>query len=579
MNKNMIPPDKDLSFLKTIENFERIFVENNFNIETVSWLNPVKDIWSVHVRDKDCSLLYTNGKGVSKNGALASAYGEFFERLSTGFFFADYYFDEVKLKNSEWKFFPNEKWFSFEDNKIPDGILSEELIKFYDPHGELHGSVLRDFNHNKWERGICTLPYKIMDSDKIIYFPVNILNNLYVSNGMAAGNSMPEARVQALSEIIERYVKNKIISQSITLPMIPDSEISKFSKVTEGIRILEKSGFKVLVKDASLGGKFPVVNITIINREDSGVFAAFGAHPLFQIAIERTLTELLQGRTLDKFENLKKPIFDQQLVAGYGNLEEHFIDSNGLLNWKYFNRKPDYTYKKWVFQGDRIKEEEFLKELITNMGFKIYFGEYKWMGVNACRIIIPGMSEIYPVCDLVESNKNEICSIRDFLITFNEKTHEECKEFYEEFCELGYSSDENIGDIIGIPSDSPFLIVEVNILLALYLEEYDDLIIWCESCSNLKTLNNKTKTLYNCLEFITKSKLNEKEDKENTIEVANLFFESEIVNRCFELFNKNNAKKDLFEKVENLLNNKKFSFFTKTVEKCRKIQNMKKNVL
>ena len=36
-----------------------------FHIEEVSWLNPVDDVYSVHIRDKNCHALFTNGKGLS----------------------------------------------------------------------------------------------------------------------------------------------------------------------------------------------------------------------------------------------------------------------------------------------------------------------------------------------------------------------------------------------------------------------------------------------------------------------------------------------------------------------------------
>ena len=49
-------------------------------------LNPVPNVWSVHIRDRDCPLCFTNGKGASKKAALASALGEYFERLSTNYF-------------------------------------------------------------------------------------------------------------------------------------------------------------------------------------------------------------------------------------------------------------------------------------------------------------------------------------------------------------------------------------------------------------------------------------------------------------------------------------------------------------
>ncbi|MEA7581085.1 hypothetical protein ONJ87_26750, partial [Salmonella enterica subsp. enterica serovar Anatum] len=41
-----------------------------FHIEEASWLNPVPNVWSVHIRDKECALCFTNGKGATKKAAL-----------------------------------------------------------------------------------------------------------------------------------------------------------------------------------------------------------------------------------------------------------------------------------------------------------------------------------------------------------------------------------------------------------------------------------------------------------------------------------------------------------------------------
>ena len=62
---------------------------------------------------------------------------------------------------------------------------------------------------------------------------------------------------------------------------------------------MRNAGFGILVKDASLGGQYPVMNVTLLNPGDQGCFSSFGAHPRFAIALERALTELLQGRALD----------------------------------------------------------------------------------------------------------------------------------------------------------------------------------------------------------------------------------------------------------------------------------------
>jgi ribosomal protein S12 methylthiotransferase accessory factor len=573
MKKDLLPKGKDNSYVETIEYFENIFKKSNFNIEIVSWENPVKGIWSVHVRDSDFPRFFTNGKGISKNGALASAYGEFLERLSTGFLFADYYFGLEVGSNVKWDFFPDEKWFMPDGNEIPKGVLSENLLKFYNPNGELGNSSLIDSNTPSLNKGICTIPFSSLKDNTTVNFPVSILNNLYVSNGMAAGNTMEEARVQALSEIIERFVKNQIISQGITLPDVPQSELIKYKKVVDGIQELEESGFRVLIKDASLGGKFPVVNITIINSNDSGTFAAFGAHPLFEIAVERTLTELLQGRSLDRLKDFPMPVFDDELVAGYGNLEEHFIDSNGLLNWSFFKQKPDYTYKEWSFEGSRNDELKFLEDIIEKDGFEIYLREFKWMGVDSCRIIIPGMSEIYPVEDLVENNKNDILWIRDFLLDIQSKTPEECSEFYEQFCESGYSLGEKIGELMGLPWFSSFVVVEVNILLSLYIQEYNDTVMWCENISNLDGIPKNLKIFYNAIGYLINSQIIESNDLKDSLFVANLFFQPSVVSDSMDLINRKTSPLSiLHKKIENLLKNMEYTQFLQTLRKYRKQQ-------
>ena len=70
-----------------------------------------------------CQEIYSNGKGSSKLAALASAYGELFERLGTHMAFSDYF---LGLKNAEDDFvhFRDEKWTPIEDDSedIPTEI-------------------------------------------------------------------------------------------------------------------------------------------------------------------------------------------------------------------------------------------------------------------------------------------------------------------------------------------------------------------------------------------------------------------------------------------------------------------------
>jgi ribosomal protein S12 methylthiotransferase accessory factor len=78
------------------------------------------------------------------------------------------------------------------------------------------------------------------------------------------------------------------------------------------------------------------MNVTLINPKDGSVFASFGAHPSFEVALERTVTELLQGRGLDQLDVFHPPIFDMEEVASPQNLEMHFIDSSGYISYDFF---------------------------------------------------------------------------------------------------------------------------------------------------------------------------------------------------------------------------------------------------
>ncbi|MBU1689873.1 MAG: YcaO-like family protein, partial [Gammaproteobacteria bacterium] len=176
---------KDASLESSIGTMQSKLDNLGFHIEERSWLNPIDGVWSVHIRDRDCPLLFTNGKGASRPAALASALGEFFERLSCNYFWSHYYLGET-IANRSFIHYPQEQWFKpGDDGGWPEELLTQELRAFYNPEGSIDADTLVDHNSGNIERGICALPY-IRSRDGIrVWFPVNIIGNLYVSNGMS----------------------------------------------------------------------------------------------------------------------------------------------------------------------------------------------------------------------------------------------------------------------------------------------------------------------------------------------------------------------------------------------------------
>lgn len=415
-------PGKDAALEDSINHFHQLLKDYDLEAKEASWLNPVPNVWSVHIQNKACPACFTNGKGASKKATLASALGEYFERLSTNYFFSDFYLGK-NAANADFVHYPSEKWFPIpKNNALPKGILTKKLLAFYDEDKQLTATDLVDLQSSHPERGICTLPFIQQSDQQTVYVPVNLIANLYASNGMSAGNTRNEARVQGLSEVFERYVKNRIITQAISLPEIPQSVLVRYPNTVESIKTLEQEGFPITCFDASLGGQYPVICVVLFNPANGTCYASFGAHPNFGVALERTVTELLQGRSLKDLDVFLPPSFDNDDVADLSNLETHFIDSSGLISWDLFNQKADYEFADWSFvsaDGVRSTEQEFhdLMQIIHQQNVEVLIMDYEHLGVYACRILAVGMSEIYPPEDLLIANNNMAIHWRDTILS------------------------------------------------------------------------------------------------------------------------------------------------------------------
>ncbi len=150
---------KDLPLEQTIANMSAVLAGLGMKIEIASWRNLVPNVWSLHVRDAHSPMCFTNGKGSTKESALASALGEFIERLNCNHFYGAQYWGE-DIANAAFVHYPNERWFKpGRKDVLPAGILDAYCRKIYDPEGELRGSHLVDTNSGNVQRGICSLPF------------------------------------------------------------------------------------------------------------------------------------------------------------------------------------------------------------------------------------------------------------------------------------------------------------------------------------------------------------------------------------------------------------------------------------
>ncbi len=500
-------PGKDASLESTIKTMREKLEARGFRLNESSLLHEVDGIWSTHMKDNDCPMLFSNGKGATELAARASAYGEFVERLGTHYFWTHFYLGETRA-NRPFVHYPQERWFApGEDGGWPTELLNPELHAFYNPDSDIDAEVLVDLNSGNVERGICALPYTRLRDGAQTFIPVNIIGNLYVSNGMAAGNTMMEARTQALSEIFERSVKYRIISEGLSLPEVPDDVIARYPNIQAGIAGLRKAGFGILVKDASLGGLYPVMNVTLVHPKDQGIFSSYGAHPRFEIALERAMTELLQGRALDSLEGFPEPGFDMSEINAVSNLEIHFVDSSGVISWNFMRDTPDFTFADWNFSTSTQEDYEWLVNCIHAEGKDIYVSDFCEQGAYSCRILVPGMSEIYPVEDLDWENNSIGNAIRPALVRLADLTDAEAAALLADLQTMNLNDERPLWEILGlaIPAGTPWKqlrIGELKTLLALAIGDEEATREGCDWIHHFNDLEPRRRLVYRCIESI-----------------------------------------------------------------------------
>lgn len=163
----------------------------------------------------------------------------------------------------------------------------------------------------------------------------------------------------------------------------------------------------------------------------------------------------MQGRTFSDLDNFDEPDFDLERTSDIVNLESHFVDSTGILPMQMFRKIPDYKFVAWDFSGNTQEQYKALRYMIAKLGFDIYVRSYNELGVCVYRTIVPGMSEIYPVDDLVYNNTNSGIDFQDALLSLpgSEETVETYADYLDELESEDIDNDVLVCQLLGILPD------------------------------------------------------------------------------------------------------------------------------
>ena len=348
-----------------------------------------------------------NGKGMTKEFAMASGYAEFFERMQNGMFRfrMEKPTTEIPFVNA-----PDEKHLTVkealnidETGKIKNSFF-ENIVKqngkensIAEEQAQFIKEILNEKSNLVEKEEYNYLPYYSVKNKDLEYVPDRLFSYLFDTNGMCAGNSKEEALIEGLSEILERYVGVKIFKEKVTLPEIPDTYIEKFPKVKKMVDKLKQSTeYYFRLVDCSFGGKYPVAGLYIIEKNTGKFGFKMGAHPDYGIAMERCFTEAAQGR--DIYEYAETCLFD--FYSGEDsknrNLSEFIFSDLTAVPFQVIGEKSDFEFTEMPDVSE-LDNKTLLKNLvgiILEEGKDILVRDVSTLGFPAFSIAIPGMSEI-----------------------------------------------------------------------------------------------------------------------------------------------------------------------------------------
>lgn len=336
------------------------------------------------------------GKGVSKAFARASAYGEFIERLQSGLFFYKY----QSFENDESVFlhsYAPDKRYMTKDELLENSEWMEPIVKRY---GITKENIANQCKIYACSDKILTLPFYSVFEDKYVYLPTAFVEHIYSANGCCVGNTREEAWVHALSEILERHSNIEVIKSGKAMPAIPREKLKSFKTVNEILDKIEEQGiYDVEIFDYSCGKNFPVIATRIINKKTKRYLVNVGADPVFEIAVQRTLTEIFQGRNLENFSSSHKGTILNNLseINIADNIMNQLETGNGLYPVDFFTDDTNRECAIDNFSNNSNKtNSELLRETLAffkSLNLPLLIRNNSFLGFPCYKIVVPGYSE------------------------------------------------------------------------------------------------------------------------------------------------------------------------------------------
>lgn len=382
---------KDKDPKETIIFFKACLKKVGIKLKEVNNKSFGSTCYSVTVGDPMFPLARADGKGISKDLALASAYGEFLERLQNGILYPESFYDSLKIKK----------------NSLTYVSLGDIIIN----HPNIFNSLSQDKFENTekiWNvnsrKKIRSEKFFNINTGNIHFLPIQLIKLTCGSNGMCAGNTPEEAVLQGMCEIIERHcAKKALIGDPYSIDYINHEDIDD-DQILNTIKEFSKRNYNVIVLDLSDGGKYPVVGALITDKEFSKYKVSFGCAPILTTAISRCLTEISQGYNDIDFNDSMitlnmhaVPLSPKEIQ---GNIYSMIMNGTGYFSFLLLSGQQSILYKKAFVKKEKMisfSNKEYIEILSNQLQMsnhaEIYIKDSSYLGACSYYVYIPGLSE------------------------------------------------------------------------------------------------------------------------------------------------------------------------------------------
>jgi len=351
----------------------------------------------------DSLQIICEGKGISRELAEASAYAELTERLSAGLYYPVFE-EQVRfhlpgIYSGETLRFLNYEWMSgyvrAHQKELENPLTIEELL-----HRERHlkRSDLAEIKDcemaRHWVDGYSLL------REETLKVPIKLVAYIHGSNGMAAGNTIEEAMIQATCEILERYAQIHMVKPEKIVPSI-DPESVDLDLIHKMMALYKGFNVDVTLKDLSFDGRFPVVGVLYTNRNlspDRLEYRSLIAGASFNLeeALTRCFTEGMQGKKslLSSRPQFNKPVVPASQVKDYYMLMRCGVSPKDI---SFLNEGEIMRFRPWD-KKDIFEEIEGLKQIMRGIGTDCILLNHTHPALEfpVVRVVIPGISDFLP---------------------------------------------------------------------------------------------------------------------------------------------------------------------------------------